>query len=157
MSTLFESRQGNERLAAQSAQDERFLYLYLSLMIAVFSIITMLNLEVERVTEERSSHTLLGDEIPPLMEHAFSVFGEESAEIDLGGYEALLFLLRSHDINAVVSISGSSLKPELSYARALTLQARLEQDGLNPNDVRVEVGFLHGGAGDTTVTLYRYS
>lgn len=154
------------------SHDERFLYLYLSLMIAVFSIITVLNLQVvesqdPHIANEATSplmegaHTLFGDRVKSLTTHPLLLFKDQTTSIDEGAFEGLAFLLRSHDVNALVKIVGDAGAPEMAYAKALTLQRRLEGLGFVPSDARVEVLFIGagdkiGGPGDITITLSRY-
>ncbi|MCB0329555.1 MAG: hypothetical protein KDD70_07825 [Bdellovibrionales bacterium] len=157
----------SEYLYQRKSDDERFLYLYLSLMIAVFSITTMLNIGPHDTTDahlatevaspkREGMHTLHGDPEKKLATSDFRIFKANTATIDEGSFEALLFLLRSHNVNAVLTVHSAMDIPESAYARALAVQLRLEEAGFTPHEVRVEVHFGNKGASDVAVTLYPF-
>ena len=134
---------------------ESFLYLYLSLMVAIFSIVTVLSLRTIRANEKHltheaasslddGEHTVHGAPIAPFTRYPIELFnvGGEGTSINEIGYTTLLFLLNSHDVNAVVEVyRDTKIGTEQNYADALTLQQRLEGEGLSPEDVRVELVF----------------
>ena len=134
-----------------SSHDERFLYLYLSLMIAIFSVVTAMSIAPSRLDDSY----LTGQE-KRLTSLPLQLFVAHSATIREGTYENLLFLLRSHNVNAILEVAGSRSAPDLAYARALTLQQRLEQHSFTPLDVRVEVLIEATTNHDTTLVLYPY-
>lgn len=165
---------------ANGAHDERFLYLYLSLMVSIFSIVTLLSLHTfkksdRHLTNEASSekvngaYTLHSSAIEPLVQYPLKLFASNDGQTEMHivdtSFENLLFLLYSHDLNAVVEIRGEFSNPELGYAKALSLQKRLEQENIHPGDSRVELVFNSTqqtnlkaenkqGNGDVLVTFY---
>jgi hypothetical protein len=151
--------------------EERFLFLYLSLMLAIFSIVTLLQISNPAVLSSPSQEepgergddtvgppleTLHGDEQVAVGETSLVLFQEGSASLDENAVAALLFLLRSHDLNATISLVGARERPSLAYARALTLQQRLEQHSLSARDVRVEVHFSQEPQDESLLALVRF-
>jgi hypothetical protein len=164
--------EGNESLRSRLEKNEdRFLYLYLSLMIAVFSILLMVNIQhvsetnslryeggQESTTQRFQPASLHGDHEPQLLSKSFPIFESDSTKIAQSGFEALLFLLHAHNVNALIQIPAESAQPERAFARALTVQSHLDSRGITPFDVRVEVVFNKeiAGGDDALLTLYSF-
>ncbi|MCI5064395.1 hypothetical protein MRY87_01575 [bacterium] len=151
--------------------EERFLFLYLSLMLAVFSIVTLLQIahpaalsparEEQQDGEGRNPaapplETRHGDEQVPVGETHFSLFHDEDASLDESAAAALIFLLQSHDLRATISLVGDRARPSLAYARALALQHHLQRHAFSARDVRVEVHFSPEPQDESLLALVRF-
>lgn len=143
---------------------EGFLYLYLSIMLAIFGVVFVVDvngkravessIEMGTVSDDFSRHPNSIDDATVLVDRTIDLFLDEQSTFQLGGVDALRFLLRSHDVHARVLITGSLNNPELAYARALLLQAELENSSLYHNDVSIELDFSSDEGGQVFVTLY---
>ena len=143
---------------------EGFLYLYLSIMLAIFSIVFVVDVHGKRAVESSIQTQLVSDNfsrhlhstVDPtvLVERTIDLFLDDQSVFHLGGVDALRFLLRSHDVHARVLITGSLENPALTYARALLLQAELENSSLYHNDVSIELDFSSDEGGQVFVILY---
>ena len=143
---------------------EGFLYLYLSIMLAIFAVVFVIDVQGKKAMKSSVSTSPISDEFNynpnraanahVLVDRTIDLFRDEQSAFNLGGVDALRFLLRSHDVHARVLITGSLKDPELAYARALLLQAELENSSLYHNDVRIELDFSSNESGLVFVTLY---
>jgi hypothetical protein len=133
-------------------------------MLAIFGVVFVVDvngkravessIEMGTVSDDFSRHPNSIDDATVLVDRTIDLFLDEQSTFQLGGVDALRFLLRSHDVHARVLITGSLNNPELAYARALLLQAELENSSLYHNDVSIELDFSSDEGGQVFVTLY---
>ncbi len=149
---------------ASQRNGEGFLYLYVSIMLAIFGVVFVVDvhsnravesaIETQRGSADLSHYRQSTIDAKVLVDRAIHLFLDKQSSFHLGGVDALRFLLRSHDVHARILITGSPNNPELAYARALLLQTELENSSLYHNDVSIELDFSSDNGGQVFVTLY---
>ncbi len=138
---------------------EQFLYIYLSLMLCIFSILLLANGDKKTVKPEALQKPKVltapqgAQEL--IVDLPFTLFSSEDNEIQEGAFLNIIALMKGHDINAEVRLPSISTSPENAFAQALSLQQRLWREGIVPSDVRVKI--FNSKAADETPYLILYN
>jgi len=152
----------------KKVKGERFLYLYLSVMLAVFSVLFVADIcskigvttfpKSELATYRSPNYEELDKYLRStskvLFKDTIEIFDAKSTHFREGGLEALNFILQSHDMHARILVIGDLEDYELYYGRALLLQSALEEFSLDVQDVRIELEFAPNSREQIVVTLY---
>ncbi|MCB0320379.1 MAG: hypothetical protein KDD60_05580 [Bdellovibrionales bacterium] len=132
--------------------EEQFLYIYLSLMICIFSLLFVLSTPAKKMTGQKKKETLVATQpvkkSPPsrfegvdpiLVELPFALFEGDSAVLEEESVQNLLTLLHSHNVRALITLPTTQDEAPTRYAQAVSLQRRFFQEGMSSEDTLVDV------------------
>lgn len=125
-----------------SDSNNRYLFLYLALMISIFCVVLVSDGNTSKVSEkisQKSDNVSNLSKSEPILDYEFTIFTSDKNLIDENSYQNLKSLLIGHDLKAELIINSSTNNLEQTIGQALTLQYRLKKENFSSRDVLTQI------------------